>query len=143
MGVDEIITPFEMQHLISSLKKLDITLYGSKEWLKHHEKIEKLNNQGHRNAMNNNEKGMVEDFVTGGDSGQNQVDTLIYDLLVTEAWKDNVFPRVKNSLAKTFSLKSYMLLYHEATVANLIEILMFHREAMEDSQDSVLELVDY
>lgn len=142
-GVDEVITPFEMHHLISSLQKVDITLYGSKEWLKHHEKIEKLNNQGHRNAINNDEKAMVEDFVTGGDSGQNQVDTLIYDLLVTEAWMDNVFPLVKNSLTKGFSLKSYMLMYHEATVANLIEILMFHREAMEDCQDSVLELIDY
>lgn len=96
--IDEIITPFEMQHLISSLTKLDITLYGSTEWLKHHEKIEKLNNQGHRNAINGDEKGMVEDFVTGGDSGNNQVETLIYDLLVSEAWKDNVFPIVKKNL---------------------------------------------
>jgi zinc finger MYND domain-containing protein 10 len=142
-GIDEVITPFEMQHLISSLGRVDITLFGSKEWLKHHEKVEKLNNQGHRNAMNNNEKGMVEDFVTGVDSGENKVDTLIYDLLVTETWKENVFPLVKESLTKSFSLKTYMLMYHEATVANLIEILMFHREAMEDSQDSVLELIDY
>ncbi|CAI2362202.1 unnamed protein product [Moneuplotes crassus] len=143
LGVDEIITPFEMQHLISTLDKVDIALYGSKEWLKHHEKIEKMNNQGHRNALNGDEKGMVEDFVTGADSGQNQVETLIYDLLVTEAWKDNIFPRVKNSLAKGFSLKSYMLMYHEATVINLLEILMFHREAIEECQDSVIELIDY
>ena len=96
--LDEIITPFEMQHLISSLSKLDVTLYGSAEWLRHHEKIEKLNNQGHRNALNGDEKGMVEDFVTGGDSGNNQVETLIHDLLVSEAWKDNVFPVIKKKL---------------------------------------------
>ena len=63
--LDEIITPFEMQHLISTLEKVDVTLYGSKQWLKHHEKIEKLNNQGHRNAINNDERGMVEDFISG------------------------------------------------------------------------------
>lgn len=126
-GVDEIITPFEMEHLISTIDQLDIALYGSKEWLKHHEMIEKLNNQGHRNAMNNEEKDMVELFIAGGSSGRNQVETLIYDLLVSEAWKDNIFPLVKDSLNKTFSLKSYMLMYHEATVVNLLEILMFHR----------------
>lgn len=142
-GFDEIITPFETQHLISSLNKVDLTLYGSQDWLKHHEKIEKLNNQGHRNAMNNDEKAMVEDFVSGVDSGQNQVDTLIYDLLVSEAWKDNVFPLIKDKLNKSFSLKAYMLIYHEATVINLLEILMFHREAIEDCQDSVIELIDY
>ena len=86
---------------------------------------------------------MVEDFVTGCDSGCNQVETLIYDLLVTEAWKDNIFPLVKGSLNKGFSLKSYMLMYHEATVVNLLEILMFHREAIEDCQDSIIELIDY
>ena len=126
-GVDEVITPFEMEHLISTIDQLDIALYGSKEWLKHHEMIEKLNNQGHRNAMNNEEKDMVELFIAGGSSGRNQVETLIYDLLVSEAWKDNIFPLVKDSLNKTFSLKSYMLMYHEATVVNLLEILMFHR----------------
>ena len=141
--LDEIITPFEMQHLISTLEKVDVTLYGSKQWLKHHEKIEKLNNQGHRNAINNDERGMVEDFISGWDSGFNQVDTLIYDLLVTEAWKDNVFPLIKKKLKKEMSIKTYMMLYHEATVANLIEILMFHKDAIEESQDSVIELIDY
>lgn len=141
--LDEIITPFEMQHLISILEKLDVTLYGSKKWLKHHEQIEKLNNQAHRNAINGNERGMVEDFISGWDSGTNQVDTLIYDLLVTEAWKDNVFPLVKKRLDKDLSLKTYMMLYHEATVANLIEVLMFHKDAIEDSQDSVIELIDF
>jgi hypothetical protein len=141
--VDEIITPFEVQHLISTLEKVDITLYGSKQWLKHHEKLEKLNNQGHRNAMNNDERAMIEDFISGCDAGYNQVDTLIYDLLVTEAWKDNIFPLVKNKFSKEVSLKTYMMLYHEATVANLVEVLMFHKDTIEESQDHVIELIDF
>jgi zinc finger MYND domain-containing protein 10 len=36
-----------------------------------------------------------------------------------------------------------MLLYHEATVVNLLEVLMFHREAIEDCQDSMIELISY
>lgn len=34
-------------------------------------------------------------------------------------------------------------LYHEATVANLLETTMFYREVCEAADDSVLDLVDY
>jgi hypothetical protein len=33
---------------------------------------------------------------------------LIYDLLLTEAWKDKVYPVLKPSLAKVSSIRSYM-----------------------------------
>ena len=36
-----------------------------------------------------------------------------------------------------------MTLYHEATVCNLLEILLYHRTACENSQDSLVELIDY
>ena len=34
--------------------------------------------------------------------------TLIYDLLLTEAWKDKVYPLVKPSIAKCSSIRAYM-----------------------------------
>ena len=34
-------------------------------------------------------------------------------------------------------------LYHEATVANLLETVMYHRETAEAADDSVLDLLDY
>ena len=36
-----------------------------------------------------------------------------------------------------------MQLYHEATVTNLLEIILYHRTACENSQDSLVELIDY
>jgi len=34
--------------------------------------------------------------------------TLIYDLLLTEAWKDKVYPLIKQQVAKTSSIRAYM-----------------------------------
>ena len=34
-------------------------------------------------------------------------------------------------------------LYHEATLTNLLEIILYHRTACENSQDSLLELIDF
>ena len=34
--------------------------------------------------------------------------TLVYDLLVTEAWKEKVFPLIRNQIAKVSSIRAYM-----------------------------------
>ena len=41
--------------------------------------------------------------------------TLIYDLLVTEAWKDKVYPLIKDKVAKS-SVRSYMAVSYSYTV---------------------------
>jgi hypothetical protein len=46
-------------------------------------------------------------------------------------------------LSKISSIRSYLTLYHEATVGNLLEIVLYHRTACDNSQDSLLELIDY
>ena len=79
----------------------------------------------------------------GGDSGDNKVEMLIHDLLVAEAWKDNVYPHLTKHFASTSNLKSYMTVYHEATIVNLLEVIMYHRSACEEADDSLVELIDY
>lgn len=69
--------------------------------------------------------------------------TLVHDLLVTEAWKEKLFPIIKNDIAKVTSIKSYMCLYHEATICNLLEVMMYHRTACESGEDALVELIDY
>ncbi len=34
-------------------------------------------------------------------------------------------------------------MYHEATVCNLLEILLYHKTACENSENSLVELIDY
>lgn len=58
---------------------------------------------------------------------------LIYDLLVTATWKEKVLPLMKEDVSKMNSLKVYLALYHEAVILNILEVVMFHRTAIDES----------
>mmetsp|Transcript_2649 Transcript_2649/g.4434 ORF Transcript_2649/g.4434 Transcript_2649/m.4434 type:complete len:90 (+) Transcript_2649:189-458(+) len=80
----------------------------------------------------------MDAFVT-----HDKINTLVMDLLTAEAWKQKVFPLIKSEVAKLSTVKSYMCLYHESSVCNLLEIMLFHRTACESSEDALVELIDY
>ncbi|KAJ3055577.1 Zinc finger MYND domain-containing protein 10 [Rhizophlyctis rosea] len=107
--------------------------------MKHHEVLEKLNIQAHANTQQQSEEYVTEALITF-----DKVRTLIYDLLVTEAWKNKIFPVVHAAGAtKKNSLKVYFMLYHEATIVNLFEIVLFNKDACVACGDAVLDLIDY
>ena len=68
---------------------------------------------------------------------------LIRELVSTELWKENVFPLVHEFLSTENSIKGYMLLYHEAVLINLLESVLYHKQACEAAGDMIVELTDY
>lgn len=47
----------------------------------------------------------------------------MHDLLLIEAWKAHVYPLLAKHLAERVdSVTAYLLLYHEVTVANLLQV---------------------
>lgn len=68
---------------------------------------------------------------------------MIYNLLVSEIWKEKVYPIVKSKLDSSATVKPYLSLYHEATIVNLLEVLMFHWDSSECNEDYLVELIDY
>ena len=52
-------------------------------------------------------------------------------------------PREYNDRNIFVRLLCSLQLYHEATVVNLLETVLFHREAAEAAEDSILDLLDY
>ncbi|KIZ06797.1 hypothetical protein MNEG_1153 [Monoraphidium neglectum] len=74
-----------------------------------------------------------------------KVDVLIHSLLVAEAWRERVFPLLREHLARRVdSAISWSLLFHETALANLLEVALFHRCACEAaSEDMLLELADW
>lgn len=62
---------------------------------------------------------------------------------MTETWKLKVLPIIKNDVAKTPSIRSYMAMYHEASVANMLEVFLYHRTAAENCEEALVELIDY
>jgi hypothetical protein len=62
-----------------------------------------------------------------------KVKVLIYELIVCEEWKKNILPLLKPSLMGINSYRTYIPIYHEAAVCNLLELLMFHRDTVESA----------
>lgn len=80
----------------------------------------------------------MESFVT-----LDKIPTLVNELLTAEVWKAKIFPLIKSDVAKLSSIKSYICMYHEASICNLMEVMLYHRTACESSEDALVELIDY
>ncbi|RUS71390.1 hypothetical protein EGW08_020845 [Elysia chlorotica] len=129
----------EAEAYVEHLEEYALPDIGSSRWFQQHEHLEKLNMQAVVNASAKEDE-YVKDFFISHD----KITLLIKDLLMTEIWKQHIFPELIDMEFKpktTFSL--YMVLYHEATVVNLLETMMFYKETCEVADDSVLDLVDY
>ncbi|KAK3744597.1 hypothetical protein RRG08_062248 [Elysia crispata] len=129
----------EAEAYVEHLEEYSLPDIGSSRWFQQHEHLEKLNMQAVVNAAAKEDE-FVKDFFISHD----KITFLIKDLLMTEIWKQHIFPELNDMEFKpktTFPL--YMVLYHEATVVNLLETMMFYKETCEVADDSVLDLVDY
>ncbi|XP_052781219.1 zinc finger MYND domain-containing protein 10-like [Mya arenaria] len=139
-GGGQVLLPVEAEAAVESLKQFPLKEIGGPKWSVQHEVLEKLNMQAILNASAQEDE-FVKDYLITCD----KLSLLIYDLLATEVWKEKVFSEILDTEdfdpKTTFPL--YMVLYHEATVINLLETTMFYREVCEAAEDCVLDLVDY
>merc|ERR1719272_2177464 len=134
----ENLTPFEVEYFVGDLEELQLEQVGTKKWLDQHEKMEKLNWTAHNQAKEGLDEFVVDQFNT-----LEKVPILIYDLMLIEVWKERVWPLLKTKIAKFSSLRSYIPLYHEASVVNLLEVCLFHRTSCEEAGDALVDLVDF
>lgn len=138
LNVPPILTPYEAEHLVENLMKFEIEDVGNSKWLEQHESIEKLNLQAHQNAMTNSDEYVLEALLTF-----DKIDVLIHDLLIIEAWKENVYQKLIDFLAGRNTMRLYFILYHEATLVNFLEVLFYHKHVCESIGEKMIELVDY
>eukprot|EP00747_Dinoflagellata_sp_TGD_P183381 gnl/TRDRNA2_/TRDRNA2_38216_c0_seq1.p1 gnl/TRDRNA2_/TRDRNA2_38216_c0~~gnl/TRDRNA2_/TRDRNA2_38216_c0_seq1.p1 ORF type:complete len:625 (+),score=148.44 gnl/TRDRNA2_/TRDRNA2_38216_c0_seq1:84-1958(+) len=138
LPVFEDLTPFEVEHFVGSLQEFQLQDIGSSSWLTQHERIEKLNWTAHNQA-----KDGVDEYVIDQLNTLEKLPTLIYDLILIEVWKEKIWPLTKATTAKMSSLRSYIPVYHEASVANLLECCLYHRTACEEAGDALVDLVDW
>lgn len=50
---------------------------------------------------------------------------------------------MKDQVTTMNSMKVYLSIYHESVVCNILEVLMFHRTAIDESGDFLIEVIDY
>eukprot|EP00928_Gymnodinium_smaydae_P002100 TRINITY_DN10738_c0_g1_i1.p1 TRINITY_DN10738_c0_g1~~TRINITY_DN10738_c0_g1_i1.p1 ORF type:complete len:640 (+),score=174.28 TRINITY_DN10738_c0_g1_i1:126-2045(+) len=134
----EDLTPFEVEHFVQDLKEFELEEVGGTRWLTQHERIEKLNWTAHNQA-----KDGLDEFVVDQINTLEKGPQLVYDLILIELWKDKIWPLVKSGISKFSSLRTYIPVYHEASICNLIEICLFHRTTCEEMGDALVDLVDF
>ncbi|KAM8755978.1 zinc finger MYND domain-containing protein 10 [Acanthopagrus schlegelii] len=135
-----VVVPVEAEGFIQSLETFPLKEVGSARWFRQHEYIEKLNMQAILNASAMHDEFVKEFLVSYG-----KIPVLVHEMILVEMWKHKVFPilcQLQDFNPKnTFHL--YMVIHHEATIINLLETIMFHKDSCEAADDSVLDLVDY
>ncbi|BFZ08526.1 hypothetical protein BsWGS_11565 [Bradybaena similaris] len=129
----------EAEAYVEHLEEFDVKDLGSARWHQQHEHLEKLNMQAVMNASAKEDEFIKEFFISYG-----KIPLLIQDLLTTEIWKQNVFAElIDMEFEPKTTFPIYMVIYHEATVVNLLETMMFYKETCDVADESVLDLVDY
>ncbi|XP_008287578.1 zinc finger MYND domain-containing protein 10 [Stegastes partitus] len=136
----DVVLPVEADGFVQSLETFSLKEIGSERWFRQHEYIEKLNMQAILNASSMHDEFIKESLVSYG-----KIPVLVHEMILVEVWKHKVFPilcRLQDFNPKnTFHL--YMVIRHEATIINLLETIMFHKDSCEAADDSVVDLVDY
>ncbi|OQS03866.1 hypothetical protein THRCLA_03849, partial [Thraustotheca clavata] len=137
-GIAYMIMPHEAELLVEQINLIELDTLASKEWMKYHGDVEKLNLQAHQSAKQKADNFVVEALLTF-----KKLDILVRNLLSIELWKEKVFPCM-NDLTDTASLRTYFVLYHEAVLCNLLEVAFYHEHVLESMDDDVfLEVIDY
>ncbi|XP_068451382.1 zinc finger MYND domain-containing protein 10 [Clinocottus analis] len=135
-----VILPVEAEGFVQSLETFSLKEVGSERWFRQHAYIEKLNMQAIINASS-----MHDEFVKEFLVSYEKIPVLVHEMILVEIWKHKVFPifcQLEDFNPKnTFNL--YMVIHHEATIINLLETIMYHKDSCETAGDSVLDLVDY
>ncbi|XP_054883098.1 zinc finger MYND domain-containing protein 10 [Poeciliopsis prolifica] len=135
-----VVLPVEAEGFIQSLEIFSLKDVGSVRWFRQHEFIEKLNMQAILSASAMHDEFVKELLVSFG-----KIPVLVHEMILVEVWKQKVFPILCQ--LQDFNPKStfhlYMLIRHEATIINLLETILFHKDSCEAADDSLLDLVDY
>lgn len=110
--------------------------YGNHTWLHQQGKLEKLLHQAQINASTFSHEFIKDVFLV-----EDKLKTLVHELLVSECWKASVLPH----LVTNVDISSlYMLLFQEQIIANILELVLYHQDALGSLQEEdLVELVDW
>ena len=130
----------EAERMVEALRQHGIAEVGTPNWMEQQGAVHKLNVQSHYNAHAHADE-FVKDYLVSFD----KVRVLVHELLLMEVWKAHLLPHLKKHLAKKVdSITSYLLISHEADLANLLEVTLYHEQALDNiEEDFLMELVDW
>eukprot|EP00731_Ephydatia_muelleri_P034083 Em0047g2a len=137
--VDPALFPAEAERYVEELCSFDISDIGSASWFLQRERLEKLAIQAVYNLTQ-----QVDEFVKEFLISHNKIPVLAHELLSVELWKSNVFPlMLEDSNEPKTGFPTYLVLYHEATLVDLLQAALYYQESCGEVEGCIIDLVDY
>ncbi|KAI6652304.1 Zinc finger MYND domain-containing protein 10-like [Oopsacas minuta] len=137
--LENVLFPNEAEVMVESLKMTSLEEIGTRPWFQQHEHIEKLNIQAIVNTKLETDEFVKEYLIT-----HDKIPLLVHELLLVEIWKDKIFPiYLQEDFEPKVSFPCYLILYHEATLINLLETILFYKETCEVLAEVALDLIEY
>ncbi|CCW68755.1 unnamed protein product [Phytomonas sp. Hart1] len=132
-----VLSPVDAKLLICQLKPFRIGEIGSEAWKAQRFAVEQLNMCTHSNAVRK-----VDDYVRAYLLEENQLSTLLHELLTMEVWRHRVLPEVRGGIESN-PAAGYLYCDYESILVNLLECICFHEDVVLGLGEDVLELIDY
>jgi len=131
---------YEAERLVEALAPNDPKTIGTMPWIEQHCNLDRLNVQAHYCVANQTDEFVVEALMSF-----DKLPLLVHELILIETWKWKAFPELTGDLEDLRSgFKPYLLCYHEALLANLIECCLFSEAATQAvGETGLVELVDW
>ncbi|XP_012280645.1 zinc finger MYND domain-containing protein 10 [Orussus abietinus] len=139
MNRGTVLSHWEIQSFVESLKDIDLSDIGTKCWFELHKKLILLNQQSITEIHTSQEEYVKEWFIN-----LHKAHLLVQNVIEIDIWKQNIFPlliEINGEPSNTFIL--YSVFYHEQIAVSLLENILYHVEGAEAIQESVLDLIDY
>lgn len=136
--LNDVLTNFEAEEIISKLPKLTLEEYGSEKMIRKHNSLERLNMQSIKNALLGGEDFILETFVQ-----YEKIKDLITELYLSWAFKKYIYPKIAKEIIDINSVKTYIILYHEAVIVNLLENFFFHVTACTTAEEHIVDIIEY
>ena len=162
-----IISSADAERFAEGLRTFELSEIGSKAWMQQHKRLEQLNLQAHASAQSDSDNYVVEALLTF-----EKFPVILHSLLSTEAWLDYLLPKLSErlfgagtsaggngsestssstssvqlppiSVQRAYAMRIYFIIYHEATLANMLECMLYHDYAAQAFGDTIIELIDY
>lgn len=134
----DVLTSFEAEDMVQNLDRISMADMCSERFIKHHAVLEKLNMQSIKNALSGGEEYIMEYFVT-----YEKIKELIEELFITHHFKKNIYPLIRNEICGKFSMKTYITIYHEAIIVNILENFFFHLTACQAADEYIVDVIEY
>lgn len=102
--------------------------------------IEKLNMQAILSASSNETEYVKDALIT-----LEKLPLLVHELITSELWREKIFKQclLKMDFQPKNTFIIYLILYHEATIVNLLETVLYHPDGFQALEDTIYDLIDY